>query len=329
MTITDPPGTRSGDDGTEPTTPPVTSTYHRSTDLLRVVSPKISLRQRLVALWRYRELLTTMTRKELRVQYKDSVLGFVWSLITPATTMLVYYFVFQIVLGNNVPRFAIYLMSGVIVWTFFSSAVPAATGSVVGNSSIIKKVSFPREIPALAQVGSNLVQMGYQSAVLFGFMLAFRRGPAIEYLPLLIPAMVALVLMTSAFGVLLAAVNVKYRDTQHLLNVALTVWMWATPIVYEYRLISDKIAQHMSLEPLFILYRLNPMTPITLTFQRIFYASTSPPGKGGVPVHILPDHAAPWWYLWQLLLVIGFSLVLLTYALRVFGRMEGDFAEEL
>jgi ABC-2 type transport system permease protein len=326
MTITEGPDVHEGADAEDPQTRPA---YRRSTDVLRVVSPKITLKQRLVALWRYRELLTTMTRKELRVQYKDSVLGFIWSLITPATTMLVYYFVFQIVLANNVPRFAIYLMSGVIVWTFFSAAVPAATGSVVGNSSIIKKVSFPREIPALAQVGSNLVQMGYQSAVLFGFMLAFRRGPAVEYLPLVIPAMIALVILASAFGVLFAAVNVKYRDTQHLLNIALTVWMWATPIVYEYRLISDKIQTHMSLMPLFILYRLNPITPITLTFQRIFYASTSPPGKGGVPVHILPDHAKPWWYLWQLLLVIAFGLVLLAFALRTFGKMEGDFAEEL
>jgi ABC-2 type transport system permease protein len=326
MTITDGPDVR---EGTDPEDGAGRPAYRRSTDVLRVVSPKITLQQRLVALWRYRELLTTMTRKELRVQYKDSVLGFLWSLVTPATTMLVYFFVFQIVLGNNVPRFAIYLMSGVIVWTFFSSAVPGATGSVVGNSSIIKKVSFPREIPALAQVGSNLVQMGYQSVVLALFMVAFRRGPAIAYLPLVVPAMIALVLLASAFGVLFAAINVKYRDTQHLLNVALTVWMWATPIVYEYRLISDKIQQHMSLMPLFILYRLNPITPITMTFQRIFYASTSPKGKGGVVVHILPDHAGQWWYLWQLLLVIAFALALLAFALRTFGKMEGDFAEEL
>ncbi len=297
---------------------------------LTIVAPHMSTRQRLAAIWRYRELLIGMTRKELKVQYKDSALGFLWSLLNPAVTLLVYYVVFQIILQNGVPRFAIYLMAGVIVWNFFSSAVPAACGSVVANAGIIKKVAFPREIPALATIGASLVQMGLQSIVLIVFMIAFRKGPALEYLPLLIPAMLALLLLTGAFGVLFAAINVHFRDMTHLLGVAMNVWFWACPIVYTYRLIRDKIVlSHHSLIWLFYHYRCNPITPIVLTFQRAIYGVTSPAGKGGVPVHVLADHAGPWWYLWQLLLVIAFSLCLFAVAFRVFGNAEGNFAEEL
>jgi ABC-2 type transport system permease protein len=297
---------------------------------LTVVAPRISLRQRVRAIWQYRELLVGMTRKELRVQYKDSVLGFLWSLLNPAISLLVYFVVFQTILKNGIPHFAIYLMSGLLVWNFFSGSLSGACGSLVANAPIIKKVAFPREIPALSQIGSALVQMGFQTIVLVVFLVAFRHAPAVGYLILLIPAMVALLLLATSLGLLFAALNVRLRDMQHLLAVALQIWFWATPIVYTYRLIRDRIQFHSThFVWLFVLYRLNPVTPIVLTFQRAIYGSTSPTGAGGHPVPVLPDHAGPWWYLWQLLAVIAFSSILLVAALSVFARREGSFAEEL
>lgn len=297
---------------------------------LRVVSPKINLRQRVSLIWQYRELLFGMTRKELRVQYKDSALGFLWSMLNPATNLLVYFVVFQLIMKNGIPRFAIYLMSGVLVWNFFSTSLAGACGSLVSNAPIIKKVSFPREIPALAQVGSAFIQLGFQSIVLVIFLVAFRRGPAAAYLILLVPALIALVLLAVSLGLLFAAVNVRMRDMQHLLGVGLSVWFWATPIVYTYRLVRDPIQFRPShFDWLFIIWRLNPVTPIVLTFQRAIYGATSPPGKNGVPIHLLPDHAGLWWYAWQLFLVIGFSVAVGIGALALFGRREGSFAEEL
>jgi len=297
---------------------------------LTIVAPRISIRRRLEAIWRYRELLAGMVRKELRVQYKDSTLGFLWSMLNPAVTMLVYFLVFQLVLKNGIPRFVIYLTSGVLVWNFFSSAVPLACGSIVANAGIIKKVAFPREIPVLAQIGSALVQFALQSVVLVIFFCAFRRGPAVEYLPLLVPALLALVTFATALGVLFAAINVRMRDMQHLLMVGLQVWFWATPIVYQYRLLRDRYGiGHTSFGYVFILYRLNPITPIVLTFQRALYGVTSPKGAGGVPIHVLPDHAGPWWYLWQDLAALGAGLAILLLALAVFAKREGSFAEEL
>jgi ABC-2 type transport system permease protein len=292
---------------------------------VRVVSARVNLRQRLVELWRYRELFVGLVRKELKVKYKESILGFLWSMLNPALYLVVFYIVFQIILGSGIPQFPIFLLSGLLVWNLFTSALPAATGSVVGNSAIVKKVSFPREILALATVGASLVHFFLQSIVLLLALILFHHAPAYGYLPLLIPAIIALLLFTAALGVLLAAVNVYFRDMQHLLELALLAWFWATPIVYQYDLVASKKQSHALL---YHIYRLNPITPIVLTFQRTLYNRISPMGNNGQPLHILPNNG-PGWYLSQLLIVIAASLVLGAVAMIVFGRLEGNFAEEL
>lgn len=305
----------------------------------RVVTPGKSAWSRVAELWRSRELLTYLVRKELAVKYKNSALGFLWSMLNPALMLAVYYFVFQIVLGAGIPHFAVFLMCGLLVWNLFSTAVPNATTSVVANSGIVKKVAFPREILAVASVGAALVFFALQALVLIGALLIFRLPPAPAYLPLLIPAMAALLLFSAALAVFLSAVNVYFRDTQHLLEVALLAWFWATPIVYSYRSIADRLAPHGLSWILF----LNPVTPVVLTFQRAIYgkvdAVSLSGGAGGIGrnatshtgptvLHILPAHG-PYWYLAILCAEIAVSVALLFGALTVFGRLEGNFAEEL
>ena len=287
----------------------------------RVVSSRVNLRQRLKDIWTYRDLLGGLVRKELKVRYKNSVLGFLWSMLNPATTLLVYYVVFQIILKSGIPYFAIFLICGVLPWNLFSTALLGATGAVVNNSGLVKKVAFPREILPLASVGAAMVHFFLQGLVLLGFLVAFRYPPAIGYLPLLLPALVALVLVTGAIGVILAAINVYLRDMQHLMEIALTVWFWATPIVYPYMTVANLFAKHSL--PTW-LYRINPMTPIVLTFQRAIYRKATPNG-----VAILPPGAGFTWYLVQLVVVIVISLAVFAFAMNVFARLEGNFAEEL
>jgi ABC-2 type transport system permease protein len=297
---------------------------------MHVVSAKVRLRQRIRDIWRYRELLVGMTRKELKVKYKNSIGGFLWSLLNPAAMLLTYYIVFQLILKNGIPYFAIYLIAGILVWNLFSSGLVGSCGSVVGNSGLVKKVAFPREILPLATVGAALIHFFLQTIVLVIFLVAFQRGPAVEYLPLVVPGLIALLLLTGALGVLLASINVKFRDMQHLLEVALLIWFWAVPIVYQYRLVRDRAATaHSAFHLVYYPWRLNPVTPIVIAFQRALYGATSPKGASGAPIAILPDHAGPWWYLWQLLLVIVFAIGLFVLAFKLFARMEGNFAEEL
>ncbi|HEX4434131.1 MAG TPA: ABC transporter permease [Acidimicrobiales bacterium] len=289
----------------------------------RVVTPTISVRKRLREIWLARELLIYLVRTEIKVKYKNSVLGLVWSMVAPAMTLAIYFFVFSILLDNKMPNFVIYLFAGLLLWNLFSLGVLTGTGVVVNNAGIVKKVSFPREILALAAVGSACVFFFFQSIVMVIFMVILRAPPDPAYFPLLIIALLAGVILASGLAVLLSSINVYLRDTQHLIEVVLTAWFWACPIVYSYQTVAAK------LDPrgLAWIYLINPMTPLVLTFQRCLYNKPIVI-INGVSTPVLPQHG----YLWYTVLcgiVLVFALVLFLVGLAVFGRLEGNFAEEL
>jgi ABC-2 type transport system permease protein len=283
---------------------------------VRVVSPELHLGHRVAEIWRYRQLLLAMINKEFKTKYRNSALGFAWSMLNPAATIAIFYFVFQIVLGSGIPNFAIFLMSGMVVYNLFNYAAGQATPTVVNNAQLVKQVAFPREILALASVGTAMVFFMFQAVVVVAFLAVFRHAPDYSYLPDLIPALVALVLFVSALAIFLAAVNVYMRDIQHLMEIVVsTAWFWATPIVYSYRLIDSKLAHH----GLGWILLVNPLTDVVLVFQRAIYRQ---------PV-VLPPGADQWWYLWHLLAVAGGSILLFVIAMVVFARLESNFAEEL
>ena len=193
------------------------------------------MRKRLREIWLSRELLIYLVRTEIKVKYKNSVLGLVWSMVAPAMTLAIYFVVFQIVLGNKMPNFVIFLFAGLLLWNLFSLGVLTGTGVVVNNAGIVKKVSFPREILALAAVGSACVFFFFQAIVMVIFMVVLHTAPDLAYLPVLLLALVTGVVLASAIAVLLSSINVYLRDTQHLIEVILTAWFWACPIVYAYQ----------------------------------------------------------------------------------------------
>jgi len=293
---------------------------------VRVSTARVGPWARLWEIWRFRELLVAFTRTELKVKYKNSVLGFFWSMLNPALYLVVFYVVFQLILGSGIPSFPIFLLSGLLVWNLFSTGLAGATGSVVGHAGLVRKVSFPREVLPLAAVGAALVHFFLQGIVLFLALLIFRYHVAFSYLPLLPVALFALLLLVAALGMFLAALNVRLRDTGHFVELALLAWFWITPIVYTYRTVADKGGAAVSL------YGLNPVTWVVLAFQRAIYARTEPVTvKDGVRTvtKILPVGPDQWWYLWHLGAVVALSAVLFFGALAYFGRAEGDFAEEL
>jgi ABC-2 type transport system permease protein len=288
----------------------------------RVVSARPTLPARLRRLWAYRELLVGMTRTALKVKYKNSALGFVWSMLNPALYLVVYYVVFQLILKNGLPYFTIYLLSGLLVWNLFSAALAGATGSVVTNAGLIKKVDFPREILPLAAVGAALVHFGLQVLVLFAALAAFRYNVNWTYMPLIVPALFVLLLLAAALGILLSAINVYMRDMQHLLELVLLAWFWGTPIVWYFGLV-EKAG---SLRNVILL--LNPVTAVTLTFQNAIYGRLQFRDKAGVTHKILPPYTILQ-HLELLGVVALVSLGILWLAFVVFGRLEGNFAEEL
>ncbi len=289
----------------------------------RVVAAQVGLGERLVDLWRSRELVVYLVRKELKVKYKNSILGFLWSMLNPTMYLGIYYLVFQVILRNGIPYFAIYLLCGLQVWNFFNSAVMSATTAVVGNAGLVKQVSFPRELLALASVGSALVFFGFQAVILVGALVIFGFVPAWNYLWLIPIGMFGLIVLASALAVLLSALNVYLRDIQHLMELALVAWFWGTPVVYGY----EEIAQHLAPHHLTWLYLCNPVSYVVLIFQRSLYTRVSY-HSGSALVRLLPSDG-PMWYLGLCGILIAIGVVLFLFALWVFSRVEGNLAEEL
>jgi ABC-2 type transport system permease protein len=296
---------------------------------VRTTSARVTLRSRAADILAYRELLVNLVRTQLRVRYKNSVLGFLWSLVNPAVTIAVFYVIFSLVLKNSIPYFVLFLMSGVLIFNMFQNGAAAAVGAVVGNAPLVKKVWFPREILPLAAVGSTFVDFLLQSSVLVVAFAAVRWRIGWAYLPLIPIAIAVALLFTAACSVWLAAVNVKYRDIQHFLAIALMVWFWGTPIIYPFEQVARKLQPHgLSWLPL-----LNPYAIVVLSFQRALYnrteVKTGVDAKGhAVYTPMLPHHGYLW-YLAVLAAVGAVSTVLLIGAMRTFRRLEGNFAEEL
>ena len=295
-------------------------------------SESLSLRPvaRVRELYAYREILLNLVRKELKVKYTASVLGAIWSILNPIVFLAVFTFVVKI-LGNSVPHYPVFLLSGLLAWNLFSVAVGNGTRSVIDNGNLVKKVAFPREILPLSVVGVALVDFVLQSAVLFVFMLATGYGFHVEALILYPLSFIALVVFTTAMTFWVSGLNVRYRDVQHLIGLALLVWFWMTPIVYPAGVVQERlVAPTAPWSPhLWTVYLLNPLTPIVSGFQRALYATVSyVPSGETLPQNALPDVSIGW-IVGVVAIVLAASLLLLLYTWRLFFRLSGDFAEEL
>jgi ABC-2 type transport system permease protein len=300
---------------------------------MRVVRPRAGIAARFAEVWRYRELLTGLVRKDLKVRYKSSALGFLWSFLNPMLYLVIFYVAFQVVLRAGIPLFPVWLLSGLLVWNLFSAGLTAATSSVTANAALVKKVAFPREILPLAAVGAALVHFFFQISVLALALLAFRHSVEVAYLPLLPLGLAAVVLLAAGLGLLLSSINVRLRDTEHFVELALLAWFWFTPIIYPYMTVGSRADTGQRW--LVVLYTLNPVTPVVVTFQRTLYNRLEAPGRTGGRLGELGDPTAllPHWDVWAYagmltaIAVVGLGLV--AAGMWVFGRLQGDFAEEL
>ncbi len=278
--------------------------------------------QRIRDIWTYRELLGNLVRKELKVKYKNSALGFVWSLLNPMLYLVVFYVVFTYFMPASIPSFAIFLLAGLLPYNLFSASLGGGTGSITGNVGLVGKVWFPREILPLAAIGAALVHFGLQLLVLGGALLVFWYQPSWSYLPLLIPALITLLILVGSLAVALSAINVYARDTQHLLELVLLAWFWMTPIVYPYAQVREKIGDWALL---------NPLTAIVITCQRAIWGDhlvTITVDKQPKVVPAVPD-VSQWWYLRNLGILLAISVGLVFFAFWIFGRLEDDFAENI
>ncbi|MEZ5379865.1 MAG: ABC transporter permease [Acidimicrobiales bacterium] len=287
----------------------------------------VGLSSRLGDIWRYRELLVNLTMREIKVKYKNSVLGIVWTFLNPLLYLAVFSLVFGVILPSGAPRYGLLLLSGLQAWNLFSMGMTAATTSITGNATLVQKVWFPREILPLSAVGASFVTFWFQMIVLLIGLSAFRQAPAWDLLPLLIPALLVALLLGTGLGLLLSAVNVYFRDVQHFLELGVLTWFWFTPIVYQYDFVARAVTDRWGLgaERLTLL---NPMIPVVTTFQRVLYnpENFDPQVQTDTFGFLMHDG---WWFLQNLVIEIGVGLVVLMLGFRVFRRLEANFGEEL
>ncbi len=230
--------------------------------------------------WDYRTLITNLAMRDLRSRYKKSFLGWMWSLINPAVSLGIYTVVFGFFLGGNdsallagngrTKSFALFLFCGLVVWNAFSSGVNQSIASFLAAGPMLTRTYFPPECPIIASTLTTLIQTSIESAILMAFMFALGN---VGWTMLLLPVIVALLtLMAFGIGLLVSLLNVRYRDVNYLVGIALQLIFYGTPIVYRLDTIDTKIA---GIDPTSLLV-LNPLTHFVEAIRSSLYLLHAP-----------------------------------------------------
>ena len=215
--------------------------------------------------WAYRDLLINLVKRDLAVRYKRSALGFAWTFLNPLLMMLVFAIVFQVVKPLSVRSYPLFVLAALLPWNFFAGALSGAARSITGNAQLIDKVYFPREILPLSVVLSHLIN--YLLSLLVFLPLALALGAKFSAWTLALPGIIAVQLcLVTGLALLVAALNVFYRDTEVVLDVALTAGFFLTPIFYELELLPN---QFLGIDVWRFVYTLNPMATLVTDYRYI------------------------------------------------------------
>jgi lipopolysaccharide transport system permease protein len=257
-------------------------------------------------LWRYRELFYILSWRDLKVRYKQTIIGVVWSVLRPLLTMMIFTFVFGQIAKFTAPpgvKYAVLVFAGLLPWQFFAAGLSEASNSLIGNERLISKVYFPRMIIPAASVITSLVDFLISLAIMFVLLLWYRTVPSINlvFLPLFI-----IMAFFASFGVglWLTALNVKYRDFKHVVPFLIQIGLYLSPVGFT----SEKAAQIIP-EKFKILYYLNPMAGVIDGFRWCFFGDKTPLYWAGMFISL------------------GVIIIFLLIGIRTFRKMERSFAD--
>ncbi len=255
-------------------------------------------------LYKYRELLRTNVKKEIRGKYKGSFLGVLWSFVNPLLMTLVYAIVFPYIMrGSQYESYTTFLVIGILPWTWFTTSVAQGTSCIIANGGIIKKVYFPREILPISVVTSGMINYLIQCLIIIIFIIVNKLPITLNllFLPLI---MLAQYLFTLSIVFITGALNVYVRDLEYIVNFIIQLFFYGTPIVYELSMFAN------APKLIYTLINLNPMAIIITSYRDIFY-------WGHIP-HIK-----------SLLFIILMSFILCWISLLIFKKLAKRFAEEI
>lgn len=243
----------------------------------------------LKAIWASRELLVNLTQREVRGKYKRTVFGQLWSLANPLALMLIYTWVFGLIFRgepdpgdpSGLDIFALWLLCGLLPWTFLANILQQGLGSLVDNANLIQKVSFNRMVLPLSLVGSIGYSWLFEMGVLLGaLVVATKSLVVVLWVPAMLVLMVLLAVFAAGLMLVLSIMNVHFRDTKYFVQIAVQLWMYMTPIIYPLSMLtkaSDKIGgllgTSITVEQL---YALNPMAHFAEAFRNVLYDNRLP-----------------------------------------------------
>jgi lipopolysaccharide transport system permease protein len=281
-------------------------------------------------LFRYRELLLTFVIRDLRVRYKNSVLGFFWSLLNPLATVIVMTVAFKYIMGIGIRNYSAYLFAAYLPWTFFQMTLMDASQSVLEHMPLVKKIYFPREILPLSAVLANLVHFALALVVFFGYLAVIwaldpRVSPftwTIVWVPLLVIPLTAL---AAGLAMFVSALNVFYEDVKYVLGVALYLLFFLCPVVYfsEHVAAADLVPERYQ-HAAYVAYHLNPMATYATTFRKLLLRpqpllNRNAPEQEATPP--LPIDAG------LVTAAVGVSFVVCAAGYRYFNGRKWEFVE--
>lgn len=253
-------------------------------------------------IYEYRELMATLAWKNIAMRYKQAYLGIGWAILKPVTLMLIFTLVksFVGIESGDIP-YPILVFAALMPWTFFQESASEGVNSVVGNSALIRKIYFPREIFPITSVLTKLVELGINFLILAGLMAWYGMMPTayILWVPLIIAYTVLAALTIAFFG---AAINVYFRDLGQAMPVLLSLLMYASPVIYPLQLVKDKLLVQQAAgdwsNALYTLYTLNPLAGIIDAFQSVVLRGTPPDLNAMVPGAVMVAILLPLGYLY-------------------------------
>ncbi|MCB9422029.1 MAG: ABC transporter permease [Ardenticatenaceae bacterium] len=276
-----------------------------------------SLLTRLKTLAEFRYLLGNLVIRDIKARYKNSVLGILWSMLNPLGLMIVFTAVFSVMgRGQDYRQYPVFVLVGIVPWNFFSGSLSTGAVTVISNSSLVKKVYFPRELLPIASLLSNLVNFLFTFLVLIIFIYAFGIGLTVH--ALWVPVILATQLIfTLGITLFLSSVSVFFRDILMILDVGLTAWFFMTPIIYPFEFFSESSSVlGITFNPAQIMRWLNPMASIIDSYRTVLWGTQGSTG----PVSMDPIFLLRTFLTAVLVLIIGYAM---------FIRTEHLFGEKL
>ena len=262
----------------------------------------------LAQLPRYRALIQSLVARELKARYRGSVLGFFWSFINPLTLLLIYTFVFKYVMPSaiqGIDNYTLFMFCGLLPWTWFAASLTESSGVLISGGNLIKKVLFPAEILPIVTVTANMIHFFLALPILVVFLIYYKAPLTVGEL-LCFPLVVLVqYIFTLACALILSALTVHFRDIKDILSNVLSLWFFATPIIYPY------LHMPASAQGFKKYLNLNPFTHLVISYQEILF------------------FAGPFGH-WKWLAALGVGSVgLFLFAYWVFDRLRDSFAEEV